>query len=82
VDVATHGVNMGDLYLMCSDGLSDMLDAPSIGEMLAAGHDLPELAALLVDGAKARGGRDNITVLLAQAGSSPTGLMARLFGKP
>lgn len=55
----------GDLYLMCTDGLSDPV---SIGEMetLINNHtDLTELAAALIALAKDKGGYDNITLVLA-----------------
>lgn len=56
----------GDLILLCSDGLTDMLDDARLAELLALGGGLPELARRLVDGANAAGGRDNVSVVLAQ----------------
>ncbi|UXY16181.1 Stp1/IreP family PP2C-type Ser/Thr phosphatase [Chitiniphilus purpureus] len=55
----------GDLYLLCSDGLNDMIEDDEIAEVLSgAHHDLPGAAAELVGRANAAGGRDNVSVLL------------------
>jgi serine/threonine protein phosphatase PrpC len=61
-----HDVLPGDLYLLCSDGLSDMLDDESIGQLLQASDALSEVAAALVDAANDAGGKDNISVVLAR----------------
>lgn len=85
VEIHEHAVQGGDLYLMCSDGLTDMLDTHAIAGILATGESLPMMATELVDQAKSNGGRDNITVLLVQAAecaSNKPGLMSRLFGTP
>ncbi|AEG94853.1 Stp1/IreP family PP2C-type Ser/Thr phosphatase [Ramlibacter tataouinensis] len=83
LDVGEHRVEAGDLYLMCSDGLSDMLDDFAIARILAADASLQEKANQLIDAANANGGRDNISVLLARAntGSAKRGLISRLLGK-
>ncbi len=65
VDLQARRVSPGDLLLLCSDGLTTMLDDPEIAGILAgAGGDLPRAAQELVDTANARGGEDNITVIL------------------
>ena len=61
-----HDVMPGDLYLLCSDGLSDMLDDESIAQLLQTSDVLPEVAAALVDAANDAGGKDNISVVLAR----------------
>ena len=83
LDVNEHRVEPGDIYLMCSDGLSDMVDDPGIGRILAGDGTLEEKAVQLVDAANANGGRDNISVMLAQAdsGAKKKGLISRLLGK-
>lgn len=54
-----------DLYLLCSDGLSNMLDDDAIVEVVASVDSDPEQAAeLLVRAANANGGEDNVTVVL------------------
>ena len=56
-----------DLVLLCSDGLSGKLRAEEMRELIAqAGGDLAAACGLLVDEANARGGEDNITVILAR----------------
>ena len=55
-----------DRLLLCSDGLNDMVDDASIARILGA-HDQPRDAAQsLVDEALERGGRDNVTVIVAR----------------
>ena len=62
-----HDVQSGDIYLMCSDGLSDMLRDPQIAEVMAAHTNLPEMGEALVAAANDAGGRDNIAVVLVRA---------------
>ena len=83
LEVNEHKVEPGDLYLMCSDGLSDMLDDAAIAKILAGEGALEQKVAQLIDAANANGGRDNISVLLAQAnsGSKKRGLISRLLGQ-
>jgi protein phosphatase len=83
LEVNEHRVEPGDIYLMCSDGLSDMVDDPGIGRILSTEAPLEEKVVQLVDAANANGGRDNISVLLAQAdiGTKKKGLISRLLGK-
>jgi protein phosphatase len=58
-------VRRGDLYLLCSDGLNDMIDDDEIELLLLESGDAPDLAAaLLVQLANDRGGRDNVSVIL------------------
>jgi protein phosphatase len=61
-----HDVMPGDLYLLCSDGLSDMLDDESIAQLLQGSDSLSEVGAALVDAANDAGGKDNISVVLAR----------------
>jgi PPM family protein phosphatase len=61
-----HDVLPSDLYLLCSDGLSDMLDDVQIAQVLQAHDSLPSWGAALIDAANAAGGRDNIAVVLVQ----------------
>jgi protein phosphatase len=57
----------GDLFLLCSDGLTNELADPQIASILATDLPLDELCALLVDAANQAGGRDNITCLVVRA---------------
>ncbi len=70
-----HEVMPGDLYLMCSDGLSDMLDDNSIGQLLQGCDSLDETGRTLIDAANDAGGKDNISVILVRAsgGSGASG---------
>jgi protein phosphatase len=83
LEVNEHKVDPGDLYLMCSDGLSDMLDDEAIAQILASEASLEQKSVQLIDAANANGGRDNISVLLAQAnsGSRKRGLISRWLGQ-
>lgn len=62
-----HDVQPGDLFLLCSDGLSDMLDDARIAAVLAEHDALPACAQALIDRANEAGGRDNISVILVRA---------------
>lgn len=62
-----HEMQSGDIYLMCSDGLSDMLRDQRIAEVMAAHTSLPDMGAALVAAANDAGGRDNIAVVLVRA---------------
>jgi protein phosphatase len=83
LEVHEHDVSPGDLYLMCSDGLSDMISDAAIAKILQQGSALPQMAADLVSQANGNGGRDNITVLLTQTTGllEKRGLISRLLGK-
>jgi serine/threonine protein phosphatase PrpC len=61
-----HDLMPGDVYLLCSDGLSDMLDDETIGQLLQASDSLEEAGSALVDAANDAGGKDNISVILAR----------------
>jgi protein phosphatase len=57
----------GDLFLLCSDGLTRELSDPLLESMLAVDLPLEELCARLVNAAKKAGGHDNITCILVRA---------------
>jgi protein phosphatase len=61
-----HEVLPGDLYLLCSDGLSDMLDDETIAQVLQSCDLLPEGADALIGAANDAGGKDNISVVLVR----------------
>ncbi len=63
-----HEVEQGDTYLLCSDGLSDMLPAPAIARLLLQHASLADAGRALVDAANEAGGRDNISLILLRAG--------------
>jgi len=61
----------GDLLLLCSDGLSDMLNSTEITSILSRTGSLKEKTRLLIDMANEKGGRDNVTVVLVQNNKTP-----------
>jgi len=64
-DVAVHDLQAGDIVLLCSDGLTNMLDDQAILDIVARDDEhLEKTCDELVASANARGGRDNISVLL------------------
>jgi serine/threonine protein phosphatase PrpC len=71
VDMTMESPLPGDVYLLCSDGLSRMVTDEEIGETLGAVRDLDACVAKLIDMANARGGRDNITTILVRVEDAP-----------
>ncbi len=63
VDVQTVPAQDGDVFLICSDGLTTMLDDEQIGRILTRATSLQAAVRALVDEANRAGGRDNITVV-------------------
>lgn len=67
VDSCHHPSQSGDVYLLCTDGLTNLVTdseiATTIGE---TGPDLPAAARRLVESANARGGTDNVSVVLVR----------------
>ncbi len=79
VDTWTYPARAGDVVLLCSDGLTSMIDEEQIAEILAAEPVLDRAGDRLIDAANDAGGRDNITVVLFRlvggggiAGDEPT----------
>jgi protein phosphatase len=65
VEMQVHKIQPGDVLLLCSDGLTTMLADDEMAKLLQqAGDDLPKAAKSLVAAANAKGGEDNITVVL------------------
>jgi serine/threonine protein phosphatase PrpC len=65
VDMQQHKAKAGDLLLLCSDGLTTMITDEDIARVVReAGGDVEKAAQALVASANAKGGEDNITVLL------------------
>ncbi|WP_179415584.1 PP2C family protein-serine/threonine phosphatase [Mucilaginibacter sp. E4BP6] len=61
----------GDQLLLCTDGLSDMVNAADIASILNQPIALKEKTKLLIDMANENGGRDNVTVVLVQNDKTP-----------
>lgn len=64
VDTMTVRARDGDVFVLCSDGLTTMLSDDDVAAVLAAAEGLDEAARRLVRAANDRGGRDNITVVI------------------
>jgi protein phosphatase len=66
-ELSTYAVAPHDLYLLCSDGLTDMLSDEQIADTLDAFRgDMQRAAEALIDGANRQGGVDNISLILAR----------------
>jgi len=68
VDFFTVPLREGDIILMCTDGLTNMLEDEEIRMILDGARDMVEQAQELVKAANERGGRDNISVVLVAPG--------------
>jgi protein phosphatase len=66
VDVRAHQIEDGDIYVLCSDGLSGMVIDNQIHQIVDKAASLERAVAELVDSANRNGGTDNITTLLLQ----------------
>lgn len=66
VDIVTETCRVGDCYLLCSDGLTDMLSDPQVAHMIQMQRDLDTAVDKLVEAANEEGGVDNISVVLAR----------------
>ncbi len=67
VDTYQRILEPGDMILLCSDGLWEMVRDPAIAEILLAQPDLNQASRRLIDKANENGGADNITVILVRA---------------
>jgi PPM family protein phosphatase len=65
-DVSVHPAVAGDVYLLCSDGLSDLVEAHEMAKIVQTHATLQAAVEALVALANERGGTDNITVILAR----------------
>jgi serine/threonine protein phosphatase PrpC len=64
VDLIIGKPHPGDVYMLCSDGLSKMVKDPRIAEILTANENPADAVRELIEQANASGGRDNVTVIL------------------
>jgi serine/threonine protein phosphatase PrpC len=64
VDVDIFPAKPGDLFLLCSDGLTSMVHEPKLKPLFEESDSLETLGKRLIEAANAAGGRDNITVIL------------------
>ena len=84
VDVRTEKIQPGDIFLLCSDGLSDMVEDEDIRLTISTfGANLDTVAKQLIQLANENGGCDNVSVVLAQANEAfpaSRGVMDKLLG--
>jgi len=59
-------VRSGDLFLLCSDGLTDMISEEKVAEVMTSGMDVALMANELVDAAIAAGGKDNVSAVMCK----------------
>jgi len=82
-ELHVHDVNRGDIYLLCSDGLNDMVEDDDIADALRAlKSNLPLLATQLIQAANDNGGRDNVSVILIKVKgdfAAPRGLYTKVL---
>ena len=72
VDILREEPQVGDVFLLCSDGLNSMLTDEEIWQTLSENRSDPERACrALVDSANAKGGDDNITVIVYRLNGTP-----------
>ncbi|MDO8264656.1 MAG: Stp1/IreP family PP2C-type Ser/Thr phosphatase [Gallionella sp.] len=83
VEIHVHDVLVGDIYLLCSDGLNDMVEDEDIHSILDAFRsNLPLAASQLIQMANDNGGRDNVSVILVKVKGKfvvPRGWLAKLL---
>jgi len=79
-DIVEYRVEAEDIYLLNSDGLTDMVDPPVVHSIIVKNRaSLPDAAQELVEAANQNGGRDNISVVLIRVpkGFLPTAAWAK-----
>jgi protein phosphatase len=84
VDVADHPLLPGDLVLLATDGLSKMVTDDEVARTIEADPEPQAVVDALIAKARAAGGVDNVTVVVARVPSKDAGvkgLVARLFGR-
>lgn len=64
-DVYEYRLKKGDIILMCTDGLSNMVEDEDMFDIVKGARDLVEAVHMLIEKANSNGGRDNIGVVLA-----------------
>jgi len=82
-EIHVHDVMVGDIYLLCSDGLNDMVEDDDIqATIYALQSNLPLAADQLIQMANDNGGRDNVSVILVKIKgrfTAPRGWLAKML---
>ena len=71
MDYGSDALVPGDLLVLCSDGLTDMITSQQLSGVLSSSHPLTDKTSKLIDLANHAGGHDNITVVLLQQPAAP-----------
>ena len=79
IDLAEMNLAAGDILLLCSDGLSGMVDDETIFSVASTVEDPSAACDMLINMANANGGKDNITVLIAHTPKNRKAYFKRLF---
>ncbi len=66
VDIIRGKYRSGDIFLLCSDGLTDMVPDTRIEDVITSGRSPAEICRILVNMANSAGGRDNVTVVVGE----------------
>lgn len=81
-DIITGKAKEGDCFLLCTDGLTDMVSDKRILEIVSSNHSVEERTRMLIDEANSNGGKDNVTALLCEVRNAPNpGLFSTMRNK-
>lgn len=76
--ISRQEIKIGDRFLLCSDGITDMLSDGEIADILSREAPVEETAGMLLERALKKGGRDNITLVLCEVKEKPKNWFGRL----
>lgn len=77
--ISRQEIKIGDRFLLCSDGITDMLSDREIADILSRDIPVAKTVEILVDRALKKGGRDNITVVLCEIMEQPRNMFRRVL---
>ena len=77
--ISRQEIKIGDRFLLCSDGITDMLSDGEIADILSRDIPVAKTVEFLVDRALKKGGRDNITVVLCEIMEQPRNMFRRVL---
>lgn len=77
--ISRQEIKIGDRFLLCSDGITDMLSDGEIADILSRDIPVAKTVEILVDRALKKGGRDNITVVLCEIMEHPRNMFRRVL---
>ena len=77
--ISRQEIKIGDRFLLCSDGITDMLSDGEIADILSRDIPVAKTVEILVDRALKKGGRDNITGVLCEIMEQPRNMFRRVL---